>query len=95
MPDKSRRRKGTPSVQSKKKKSRLIRSTTLAPQPAVAQTGEPAAKPSVSVPSVKVPAPVAKPTAVRYPYIAAELRTIAILAGLMLILLVVLAWRFS
>ena len=91
MPDKSRRRRGTPSVQSKKKKNRLSRSTTLAPQPAVAQTGEPAAKPSVSVPSVNMPATVVKPIVVRYPYIAAELRTIGILAGIMLVVLVVLA----
>jgi hypothetical protein len=34
---------------------------------------------------------MAKPAAIRYPYIAAELRTIGILAGVMLIVLVVLA----
>ena len=94
MPGKSRRRV-TPSVQSKKKKSRLGRSAMLAPEPAVSRTNGPVPKHSVSAPSEKAPTPLVKPTKVRYPYIAAELRTIAILAGITLIVLVVLAWRLA
>ncbi len=85
MPSKSRRKRGKYSTQSTKKKSRPSRPAT------VAQTHQPVASPSVSVPT----APVAKPAAVHYPYIATELRTIGILAGIMLIVLVVLALVLS
>ena len=90
MPDKSRRGRGKYPIQSKKKKGRLSRPTMLAQQPAVAQTNEPVSSPKRSVPSASVPAPRAKPAAVRYPYIATELRTIGILAGIMLLVLTVL-----
>jgi len=88
MPGKSRRRKGKHSFQSKKKKGRASRPTILAQQPAVAPTGEPVPSPSVSVPSPSVPAQMAKPAAVWHPYITTELRTIGILAGIMLIVLI-------
>ena len=91
MPGKSRRRGGKYSPQSKKGKGRSSRPAVLAQQPAVAQTHEPVSSPDASVPSAGVPTPMAKPAAVRYPYIATELRTIGILAGVMLIVLVVLA----
>ena len=90
MPGKSRRKRKY-SIQSKKRKGGLSRPTVLAQQPAVTQTREPVASPDVSVPSAKVPTPMAKPAAVQYPYIATELRTIGILAGIMLIILAVLA----
>ncbi len=91
MPGKSRRRRGKYSIQSGKKKGRSSRPTILAQQPAVAQTREPVSSPDVSVPSVSV----AKPAAVRYPYIATELWTIGILAGILLAVLVVLALVLS
>ena len=95
MPGKSRHRRGKYSIQSKKKKGKPSRLTMLAQQQAVAQTHEPVSSPIVSVPLVSVPAPVAKLAAIRYPYIATELRTIGILAGIMLIVLVVLALVLS
>jgi len=91
MPGKSRSRRGKYSPQSKKKKSRPSRPTIPAQQPAVAQTHEPVSSPKVSVPSASVPTPMAKPVAVWHPHIATELRTIGIIAGIMLIVLVVLA----
>jgi len=91
MPGKSRHGKGKHSFRSKKKKDGLSHRAMLAQQPAVAQTHEPVSSPSVSAPSVSVPTPMAKPAAVRYPYIATELRTIVILAAIMLIVLAVLA----
>ena len=90
MPGKSRRKRKY-SIQGKKKKSELSRPTVLAQQPAVAQTREPVSSPDMSVSSVKVPAPMAKPATVQYPYIATELWTIGILAIVMLIVLIVLA----
>ena len=95
MPSKSRHRKGKRSFQSKKKKSRLSRPTMLAQQPATAQTLEPASSPSAPVPSVRAPTPMVKPAAVQHPYIATELRTIGILAAIMLIVLAVLALVLS
>ncbi len=91
MPGKSRQRKGKRSFQSKKKKSSPSRAATVAWQPAAAQTHEPVSSPNVSVPSANVPISRAKPDAVQNPYIATELWTIGILAGIMLIILVVLA----
>ncbi len=95
MLGKSRHRKGKHSPQSKKGKSRRHFSATVAQQQAVAQTYEPVSHPNVPAPSAGVPAPVAKLAAVRYPHIATELRTIGILAGIMLIILTVLALVLS
>ena len=91
MPGKSRRKRGKYSIQSKKK-GRPSRPRLPAQQPAVAQTREPVSSPDMSAPSASAAAPTAKPIAVRYPYIATELRTIGILAGIMLIILIVLAF---
>ena len=95
MPGKSRRRKGKYSFQSKRKKGRPGHPAVIAQQPAVAQTDEPVSSPKVPVPSASVPTLMAKTAAVRYPYIATELRNIGILAGIMLIILVVLALVLS
>ncbi len=95
MPGKSRRKRGKYSFQSKRKKERTSRPTTLAQQPAAIQTHEPVASPSISVPSASVPTPKTKPVAVGHPYVATELRTIGILAGIMLIVLVALALVLS
>ena len=91
MPGKSRHRKGKHLPQSKKGKSRQRFSAPVAQQQAVAQTYEPVSRPGVPAPSVSVLTPVAKLAAARYPYIATELRTIGILAGIMLIILTILA----
>jgi len=95
MPGKSRRKRGKYSFQSKKRKHRPGRVTTLARQPAVSQTEEPVFFPSVPLPSAGAPTPTAKPTLVQYPYISTELRTIGILAGIMLTVLIVLALVLS
>jgi len=95
MPGKSRRRRGKYSPQSKKRKGRPNRPSVFAQQPAVAQTHEPVSSPDAPVPSASVPTPMVKPAAVRYPHIATELWTIGILAGVMLIVLVVLALVLS
>ena len=92
MPDKSRRRKGKYSPQSKRRKGRPTRSTTVVQQRTVAQAREPVPIANVSASAAGAPAPVAKPVPVRYQYIATELRTIGILAGIMLIILIVLAF---
>ena len=95
MPGKSRRGRGKHSPQSKKRKSRQRFLATVTQQQAVAQTYEPASHPGVPTPSASVPTPVAKLAAARYPHIATELRTIGILAGIVLIILVVLALVLS
>ena len=95
MPGKPRRRKGKHSPQKQSKKGGPSRPAIAAQQLAVAQTHQPAFRSGASVPSTSVPTPVAKPAAVRHPYIAAELRTTAILAGIMLIILTVLAFVLS
>lgn len=95
MPSKSRRGRGKYSPQSRKKKVKLKRPVMLAHQPAVAQTPESVSSPDVSAPSARVPTPAVKPVVVRYPYIATELRTIGILASVMLIVLAVLALVLS
>ena len=91
MPHKSQRRRGKHSAQSKKRKSRLDSSVTVAQQQTTAQTYRPVSRPSVSAPSASVPAHIATPTATQYPYIVAELRRIGILAGIVLAILIVLA----
>ena len=91
MPGKSRRRKRQHLPQSKKRKSGQHFSTTVTQQQAVTQTREPAFHPGVSAPSASVPTPVAKLATVRYPHMVAELRMIGILAGIILVILVVLA----
>ena len=91
MPGKSRRKRRKHPIQSKKGKGTLSHPTIPVQQPAVAQTHKPVSSPTVSVPSANVPAPMAKPTVGQYSYLATELRTIGILAGIMLIILIVLA----
>ncbi len=75
---------------SKKGKSRQRSAATTTQQPVATGTLESVSHPKVSAPPATVPTPAAKPTAARYPHIATELRTIGILAGITLIILVVL-----
>ncbi len=91
MTGKSRHGKGKRSPQGKRRKGRQRFSATVTQQPAVVQTREPVPRLTVPAPSASVSTPMAKLATVRYPYIAAELRTIGILAGIMLVILAVLA----
>ena len=87
MPGKSRRK----SSRSKRAASKPGTSAVAARRQAVAQTDKPVSQPKVSAPVADEPAPIATMTAARYPYLGAELRRIAILAGLVLAILVILA----
>ena len=81
MPGKSRRVRKL----SRGKKMKTRQASMVALQQQAAQPHEPAAPLKVSPPPVSVP----KSAAPRYPYITTELRKIAILAVIMLIILVV------
>ena len=85
MSGKSRHGKGKRFFQSKKSKSRRSPQAIVAQRQPIPQTHETVA------PSVSAPTPMPTQTATRYPYILTELRTIGILAGIMLAILVVLA----
>ena len=91
MPGKSRRRHVS---RSKKKKDRLGSSAMGVRQEAVAQTYQPVAPSGAAPPAARVTTPMPTMTPVRYPYIATELRTIGILAGIILVILIVLAVIF-
>ena len=95
MPSKSRRGKGKYSIQSKKKKSRLSRPAVITQQPAVPQSSAPVPQPDKSASPASMPTPTAKPVAVQYPHVANELKMIGIVAGIMLVVLVVLALVLS
>ena len=95
MSGKSRHGRGKHLPQSKKGKSRRHHLATVVRQQAVAQTYESVSHPNVPALSASVPTPMARLAAVRYPHIATELRTIGILAGIMLIILAVLALVLS
>ena len=95
MPNKSRHSRGKHLPQIKKGKSRQRFSAPVVQHQAVTQTRESVSRLGVSAPSASVPTPVAKLAAARYPHIATELRTIGILAGIMLIILVILALVLS
>lgn len=90
MPGKSKHKRGKYRPQSKKGKSRQRFTTTTAQQPAVVESSEPVSSPATPAPRVSAPSLSAKPTITEHPYIATELRTIGILAGIMLMILVVL-----
>ena len=76
--------------QSKKGKSRRYFEAPITQQSAVTETAEHVSQPSTSTPLQSTPGPLARPAAARYPYIAAELRTISILAGVILIVFIAL-----
>ena len=94
---KSRRRKVKYSAPPKKrKKERPVQPTMQARQSAIVQTPEPVSSSEVSAPATSTPAPSApaampRPEPVRHTSIITELRTIGILAGIMLIVLIILA----
>ncbi len=84
MPGKSRRGRHKHSARIKKRQEALARA---APEHVPVETREPVAPVAPS----GVPTPVVAPTGARYHYIVTELRTIGILAGIMIVILVVLA----
>ena len=95
MPGKSRHGKGRHSRQSKKRKSSRRLDLEKQHSSAMAAQQQTLAQPSEPAPLASVPTPVAKPVAIQYPYVAIELRRIGILAGIMLVILVVLALVLS
>ena len=99
MLGKSRHGKRKHSFRDKTKKSRPYGSVATSQQPVAAQAVEPAAAPKPSAPPVSMPTPTAKTKTktitARYPYIIAELRRFGILAGIMLVVLIVLALVIS
>ncbi len=91
MPGKSGRKRGKYSQPAPKKKSRPIRPAVTAEQATVAQEQQPVDHPRVPVPKVEVPVATTKPIAVEHPFVATELRTIGVLAAIMLTVLVLLS----
>ena len=91
MAGKSKRKRGK-YVPVKKGKSRQRFTATTTQQPAAIPTPEAVSKPDVpAAPStIKAPAPATQTATARHTYITTELRTIGILAGIMLTILVVL-----
>ena len=83
MPKKTRRVKIS---QSKRKQLRQGYSASVSPKPEVTETP----KPVISAPPAGKAGPRASDTA-RHPYVIAELKRIGILAGIILVILIVLA----
>ena len=74
---------------SKKGKSRRNIEAPIVQQSAIAES-ESVPQPSKPAPGVRVSSPPAKAAIARYPFIATELRTIGILAGVIIVILIVL-----
>jgi len=91
MPGKTRRKRAKLSGQSKKKTARQYQPAVAVRQAVAAQAQESVPPSDISAPPVKEPAPAVKAAAIRHPFIASELRTIGILAGVMIVVLIVLA----
>ena len=88
MPSKSRHSRGKQSFQGKKRKGKRIPAVTVAQEQAVSPTEPPATSARRAAPPLSAP----PPPAASHPHVAAELRRIGILAGIMLAALVVLAF---
>ena len=91
MPSKSRKKRGKYTPPTPKKKSRPSRAATAVQQPEAAQSQQPVSTPTITAPQTEVHTPAAKPAGVEYPFLTTELRTIGILAAIMLATLVLLA----
>lgn len=90
MPGNSRRRgKFTP--RSNQGKGRAVPPPVLAQSPVVSQAAKPVAVSKPVVPRKSMPVTRAAAAPPSYPHVAAELRNIAILSAIMLVVLVVLA----
>ena len=92
---KSRRGRGRHLPRGKRRKGGKVFPAPVAQPSAVTQGYEPTPQTEVAVPRAKLPTPKATATAVQQLNIAAELRRIGILAGIILVILVVLALFFS
>ncbi|MFC2012858.1 hypothetical protein ACFLUE_01070 [Chloroflexota bacterium] len=93
MPGKSRQNHRKFSKKEREKR-RQMASSGAGPQPVAATVTPPvsqAAPSRVVPPSASKPVTAAAPPAVKYPFVAAEIRRIGILAGIMLITLVILS----
>ncbi|MBM2824944.1 MAG: hypothetical protein HW402_608 [Dehalococcoidales bacterium] len=90
MPGKSRNKRGKYSPQNRTGKSRSGQPDVPAQPSAVAESGA-VASPKIARPLVSKPSSVGKSPVVHHGNIATELRTIGILTGVMLVILIVLA----
>lgn len=90
MPGNSRRR-GKFSPRSKQRKGRAVPQPLHTQSPVVSQAAESVAVSNPVVPRKSVSAPRAAAAPASYPHVATELRNIAILSAIMLLVLVVLA----
>ena len=94
MSGKSRHDKGKHPHHSKRSRAKQRYGAVASQQPTLADTPAPMAAIS-KPPPVSRPASPAAAKVVRYPYIATELRRIGILAGIVIIILIVLALVLS
>ena len=92
---KSRRGRGRHLPRGKRKKGRKAFSAPATQTPIAAQAYEPAPGADRPVPSVKTPIPRATVATTQATNIPAELRRIGILAGIIVVILVVLALIFA
>ena len=90
MPGKSRHGKGKHPHHSKKSKAKLRHGAMALQQPTAAGTPQPGIT-IITPHSLRTPTSPAKPRIAQYPYITTELRRIGILAGIILVILIVLA----
>ena len=95
MPGKSHKGRGSHLSRSKRRKGGKGFSAPAAQPPAVAQEHEPAPQADMYAPPAKTPTRRATVTAAQRTNIAAELRNIGIVGGIMLVILVAAALIFS
>jgi hypothetical protein len=99
MSGKSRKGRAKRLAQSKKKKGRLVSTAAVQPKATAAEPVAPSRvatpAPTVPTPAPTVLTPAPKPAAPGYSLVTAELRRIGILAGIVLVILVVLALVLS
>ena len=95
MPGKSRRGRGKHIPRSKKRKFRPSSLAETAPEQVMAQPDKPISRPSAAPPPTSMPDDVATLTKTQHTNVIAELRRIGILAGIILVILVVLALVLS
>ena len=88
MTGKSRRKQGKKSPNRKVRSQQRPAAATQAP--AAPPPNEVITQPEATSPPAALPRQSAKPQTIHFPYIATELRTIGILAGIMLIVLIIL-----
>jgi hypothetical protein len=92
MPGKSKHGKGKFTAQTKKrKKERTIRPAAITEQPVAVNPRVQEASPVAPVSTKNIPDTVAPQVTIKNPYIAGELITIGIYAGILFVILIVLA----